>query len=284
MRFAIRFALGFSAAVAFTTAASADVVRDLPIDCPNGTHKEISHNGPYCAPPKRADCPPGYEPQVHRTTSYCEPPPPAPCPDGLHWESNGPDEASCSLNEVCEPAGGKCEHGLCKELSFCIEKVLSRRFLSSVARGTCKTQSDCAAFPQTKCEKRVTCTDEDTRKREAERIAAAKAVWASAVPAPYVAIAGGAPPRYPILKDDPEPPPTPDAPAPSETPDVPAPSEPPDTSHPPDAGEAKPPSPGGCAGCEVGASDRDTAGFAALVTLVGLGIAMRRKGGEAGAR
>ncbi|MDI1483914.1 MYXO-CTERM sorting domain-containing protein [Polyangium sp. y55x31] len=276
MRLAIRFALGFGA-VAFTTAASADVVPNVQIDCPKGTHKEIGHSGPYCAPPMRADCPPGYEPQVYRTTSYCERPPTAPCPDGLHWESKGPDEASCSLNEVCEPAGGKCEHGLCKELSFCIEKVLTRRVLHSVAHGTCKTPSDCAAFPRSKCEKRATCTDEDARKREAERIAAAKAVRASAVPAPYVAIPGGDPPRYPVLKEDAQEPPP--VPASSETPDVPAPSETPDASRPPDAGAAKPPSPGGCAGCEVGASDRDTAGWAALVTLLGLGIAMRRKGG-----
>ncbi|MDI1447689.1 MYXO-CTERM sorting domain-containing protein [Polyangium sp. 6x1] len=282
MRLAISFALGFSAVV-LTTAASADVVPNVQIDCPKGTTQERGHGGPYCGPPMRADCPPGYEPQVYGSTSYCEPPPPAPCPEGMHWKSRGPDEASCTLNDSCPSAGRTCETGVCKELSFCIEEVLEQRYLFTVGRGVCTTPSDCAAFPRSKCQKRVTCTNEEARTSEAKRVAAARGVRASAVPAPYVAKPGGAPPRYPIRKDDPEPPPPPEAPAPNETPDaslVPdAPSEPPDASLPPQAGEAKPPRPGGCAGCEVGMSERDTAGWAALMTLLGLGIAMRRRKG-----
>ncbi|TKC98063.1 hypothetical protein [Polyangium fumosum] len=291
---AMALALGFSAA-SWTTAAFADVVPNLPITCPRGTEKALSHGGPYCSPPLRADCPAGYVPKIHHATSYCEAPPPAPCPKGLHWESDGPDTASCVLNNSCGKVGEACENGACEELSFCIEHRNMHRYVMPVAHGTCRSQADCAGIPRTKCEKRLTCADPATRKNEAARIEAAKKVPASAVPAPYVASQmGGAPPRYPVLKEGQKLPALPDVPEPPDD----TPSRPPAPEGPPDAGAAspptepgpgetpvdvppappKPPSGGGCAGCEVSGSDDDRVGWAALMCLLGVGIALRRKG------
>ncbi|MDI3283461.1 hypothetical protein [Polyangium sp. 15x6] len=289
-------ALGFSAA-SWTTTAFADVIHDMPISCPRGTEKHQSHNGPYCVPPMRADCPAGYVPKVRHSTSYCEAPPPAPCPKGLHWDSDGPDKASCGLNYSCDKVGDACDNGQCERLSFCIEHRPTHRHIIQVAHGTCRTQADCAGTPGTTCEKRLTCTNSASRKNEAARIEAAKNVPASAVPAPYVASPmGGDPPRYRILKDGqslpalpdvPEPPDdTPNTPPAPETPEdagtAPTPADPgPGDTKPVDVPQAspQPPKSGGCAGCEVGGSDDDMVGWAALMCLLGVGIALRRKGG-----
>ncbi|MDI1448606.1 hypothetical protein [Polyangium sp. 6x1] len=290
---AIALALGFSAA-SWTPLAVADVVHDMPITCPRGTEKQLSHNGPYCVPPMRADCPAGYVPQVRHSTSYCEAPPPAPCPKGLHWRSDGPDKGSCWLNDRCDKVGEACSSGACEELSFCIEQRHMSRFVMPVAHGTCRTQADCAGAPGTTCEKRLTCVDPATRKHEAARIEAAKKVPASAVPAPYEASQlGGAPPRYPVLKEGQKLPALPDVPEPPDdtpmtppapedagaalTPTEPGPGDAEPVGAPPTAPKA--PGHGGCAGCEVGGSDQDMVGWAALMCLLGVGIALRRKGG-----
>ncbi|MDI1481185.1 hypothetical protein [Polyangium sp. y55x31] len=274
----------------------------MPITCPRGTEKHLSHNGPYCVPPLRADCPAGYVPRVRHSTSYCEAPPPTPCPKGLHWESDGPDKGTCWLNDRCDNVGEACSTGKCEELSFCIEQRHMHRYVMPVAHGTCRTQADCAGTPGTTCEKRLTCTDPASRKHEAARIEAAKKVPASAVPAPYEAsYMNGAPPRYRILKEGQALPALPDVPEPpDDTPNTPpAPEEPEDagaTPTPADTGPTdtgptdtkpvdalptspKPPSSGGCAGCEVGGSDDDMIGWAALMCMLGVGIALRRKGG-----
>jgi len=291
---AMALALGFTAS--WTTLVAADVIHPMPITCPRGTERADSHNGPYCVPPMRADCPAGYVPRVRHATSYCEAPPPAPCPKGLHWESDGPGTGSCWLNYRCDKVGEACENGACEQLSFCIEHRHMSRYVMPVAHGTCRTQADCAGVPGTTCEKRLTCTDPTTRKNEAARIEAAKNVPASAVPAPYVASEmGGAPPRYPVLKDGQKLPALPDVPEPpDDTPNTPlAPNGPEDAgaaSPPsePGPGETtpvdtppttpKPPSSGGCAGCEVSGSDDDMVGWAALMCMLGVGIALRRKG------
>ncbi|MRG91846.1 hypothetical protein [Polyangium spumosum] len=257
--------------VASSTSAFADVIHDMPITCPTGTEKDVSHEGPYCVPPLRADCPPGYEPRVVRSTSYCEAPPPAPCSRGLHWESTAPDQASCVFNERCGGAGETCAHGTCGDMPFCIEKEDLGRFVMDVARGACKTTSDCAAFPKAECRKRLTCSDSRLERHEAARIEAAKRVPASAVPAPYVAASGGAEPPYPVLKDGQAQPALPDAPQ--------KPGDPSPTSPAP-ANMTKPSSGGGCAGCAVDVSDRGGVGWAALMSLLGVGIALRRKGGR----
>jgi len=297
---ALALALGFGVA-SFSTQALADVIHEMPMDCPKGTTQHASHNGPYCSPPLRADCPPGYVPQVRRSTSYCEAPPPAPCPKGLSWESTAPDQASCVLNDRCDKVGEACTQGTCQELSFCLEKENMGRYVRDVARGVCRTQSDCAAFPNAKCGKRLTCSDPQSRKQEAARIAAAKNVPPSAVPAPYVAGPfGGGPPRYRILKDGQALPALPDVPEPpDDTPpttsppaeDAGAATAPPDTAPgdvqpvdvnpeaPPET-HPTPPTSGGCAGCTVDSSDRGMAGLAALMSMLGLGIALRRKGGR----
>ena len=291
----IPFALGLGISTIFSTAqAFADVVHEMPIECPRSTTKEVDHNGTYCAPPQRADCPPGYEPRVNKSMSYCEAPPPAPCARGMRWQSSEPNKGSCVLDGYCDKIGEACDQSSsCESRSFCMEDVDRGRYIQHVGHAACRSQADCKAYPGSKCEKRLSCVDGSNAKHEAARIEAAKNVPASAVPAPYIAsFMDGAPPRYPILKDGQKLPPLPDVPEPPDntppqpetTPDAgpEAPEDagfaapPPNKAADPDA--AKPPiGRGGCAGCKVGTSDRDMAGWAALMSLLGVGIALKQR-------
>lgn len=291
-------------AVSWPAQSLADVVHDMPIDCPRGTEKHLSHNGPYCTPPLRGDCPPGYVPKVRGSTSYCEAPPPAPCPRGTSWESSSPTEASCRLNDRCQSDSdcSSSDNEKCESLSFCLEREQVGRGVRDRSRGTCRTQADCAAFPNSRCGSRATCTNPSTRRHEAQRIAAAKNVPPERVPAPYEASAyGGSPPRYPILRAGQKLPPLPDVPEPPDDTPPPPVVETPDAGNAEDAGFAAPPTGGeppavengpadppvntprppsghaGCAGCIIGTSERDTAGWAALMSLLGVGIAVWRK-------
>jgi len=208
------------------------------------------------------------------------------------------------LNERCEPGKYECSGGLsCEQLTFCLEEVDRGRYSTDEFRAVCRTAADCSGFPRSRCDKRFTCKNPAARKYEAQRIAAAKDVPANKVPTPYVADIEGAAPRYPILKDGEKRPPLPDVPEPPD--DTPPPSTDPVESS--DAGFATPPpretpnltatatpnadghgeppvkapsGRGGCAGCIVGVSDRDMAGWAGLMSLLGLGIALRRKMGS----